>query len=419
MRKPLLDLNLLSVNNELMIRQARLNSIELISMAAVGLTLLTAALVTQRERLFGTAIIFSPPATVNVPAPNPTAVQDSDHPVNVSRIVYQQNEVIYSIKTDGGDPINLTKMGVKSDVLRVSRDGRRLYYIEDHNLWTMLTTGSDHRRVTGNTESGHEVVNEKVLGAVGGGPVSEILAVNTDGSIVLIRLTTNPKDVSLGTDPSTRVYYYHDQTKKLQDITHFAAFDNIAHYRILGESVVYYHQNEARLVKLDLSSGSMATIADDFMGWYINEQFSMARQEVIFNASSSNTESGDSYSQIFKRDLKTGQDQVISPRGSWAEFQCLTVSPLMTYIIYCQSDLRIPVPSFTHYVALLPDRDTEVLPNYRCYSSIVWLSDSRLVCDGPEGEMKSIAQTVNLNVYDLKSRVNATLISGIDRLYTN
>lgn len=329
---------------------------------------------------------------------------------NFGRILYYKNRELFSATADGKNIANLTNLGIKPDEgsegrrILVSKDGQRVFYVGEYNVWSAKTDGTGIKKLTNYSPKTTAV---------------ELLATNHDGSKLFYKIQIGPYETHVGPTEgfigfvaTSTNFYWYDQLTDRTTVVEISSY--ISDYTLteLVNNQPIYRGDDDRLYKINPERGSVSLFASVKIEGSIFSFPSMAfintdEQTITHNKYIKPARKDDAAgAQIVSVNLNSGSVYPISAVGGFTDYQYLRVSPKFTGLTYFNQKQGKTV-YYNYYTKTARD-----LFNRDAYFPI-WINEISFIYEYKDGNK------FNLFKFNLYSGIEEKIIEGVDSLVLN
>lgn len=279
----------------------------------------------------------------------PTPVPDQQDSF-VKRIIYTKEDKLFSSTPDGKDPIDLSALGIEASDIIVNKDGEKLYFVKQHNIFFANSDGSQIEQITNNSPIDLSYEFKYKI---------NLLGVNNDGSKLLFSY-----EVPFGGEKNPDVRYgtcFYDLSSDTVKFVRESVFERDEQYRFVqfvGDVPIYAQYPDDYLYALDPNNNRLTKFSKvPLPGIGSSNDASINTEKGVAVYTSTRSSPGaetteTSYGQIVSLDYRSGNRTAISPAGTFAEYHVSGVSPNFESVIYGHKIRDGPVvrkTDFYHY----------------------------------------------------------------------
>lgn len=346
----------------------------------------------------------------NKDSKTPVNQQNVDQPtqqINTSKkIMFVKNGKLQFCVADCRNPAEISTIDVKnSESFILSSDNTKLYFVKSNNLWTSNSDGSEVKQITNNNYSDNEL---QIF----------LLGVSKDNNKIFFsyELPVGMGDFKKNPALKYGVYYYDFSSQKLNFIKEIPIKQGESYdfVQVVNNAPVYAQIFDGYYYQLDLQSENFTKFTDKQFPAISNKAFINSNLGIIIYQAGY-SDSGwqvwrdnsvpNSYSQILLIDYKNNKKIEVSPKGMWAQYQRLIVSPNYKTVVYSDEPKRL----YYSYDITTENTTTLNISNYIFLP--IWLDDDSFLYLDSNGSKPGTVYK-----YNLRNNSQEVLIDNVDVL---
>lgn len=346
--------------------------------------------------------------------------------VTPTRILYYKNKQLFSSTIDGKDEIDLSslKVGfVRGSYLYGSnvyptRDGKKFFFIREHNLWSANTDGTKVERVTLNSDSVPSDQEYKIY----------IDQASPEGSRVVFyyEKVENFEGPVMKDNPNIKYgYYLYDEA---QSVIRFLG--DTDKYHSLGGTTpaqpiplefvkgapTYEHYNSKNIYTLDLDILTIKKFTDKVLPMLMHQvKIYPLVNEILYSGIKWGVEStGDKgQSQIIAINYLTEERIDVSPVGVYSEYQSPLASPNFENIFYSRN-MNSTNANLLYFIYNVKTHQThQLVTSQPTFIRPVWVSDTTFLSE--TRTLTTGADKSSVYLFDVTTNSSQKILDGVDR----